>query len=77
MVRVRKLNDLDQIEADQKEQGNHLRNEMSTLKVTDSSDRIINGVEAKPGDAPWQVLLENMNDGEICGGSVINRRYKQ
>ena len=37
--------------------------------------QIINGLVAERGQAPWQVLLENMNTGEICGGAVINLRY--
>lgn len=39
------------------------------------SVRIISGRTAAPGEVPWQVLLENMNTGEICGGSVINKRF--
>lgn len=36
---------------------------------------VVGGVEADPGEAPWQVLLENMNNGEICGGSILNPRF--
>lgn len=30
---------------------------------------------AERGQAPWQVLLENMNSGEICGGAIVNTRF--
>ena len=36
---------------------------------------VVGGVPAKPGQVPWQVLIENMATREICGGSVINLRF--
>ena len=39
------------------------------------NERIVNGVRAKEGQVPWQVLIENMATKEICGGSVINLRF--
>ena len=39
------------------------------------NERIVNGVRAKEGQVPWQVLIENMATKEICGGSVINLKF--
>ncbi len=40
---------------------------------------IINGADAIPGDAPWQVALLNMGgnlfNAQFCGGSIINRQW--
>ncbi len=34
---------------------------------------VVNGVQTVAGEAPWQALIENMNNAEICGGAVINQ----
>ena len=36
---------------------------------------IVGGTSAKTGEAPWQVLIENMNNAEICGGAIINELF--
>jgi hypothetical protein len=36
---------------------------------------IVGGTAAKTGEAPWQVLIENMNNAEICGGAIINQLF--
>ena len=36
---------------------------------------VTNGIPVVRGYAPWQALLEDMNSGEICGGSVLNTQY--
>ena len=33
------------------------------------------GVGPMEGRVPWQVLLQNMNNQEICGGSIINLKF--
>ena len=37
--------------------------------------KIVGGYQAEDGEVPWQVLLENMNNQEICGGSIINLKF--
>ncbi|XP_059081544.1 transmembrane protease serine 9-like isoform X2 [Tigriopus californicus] len=46
-----------------------------TTPVLKLSHKVINGIVAERGQAPWQVLLENMNSGEICGGAIVNARF--
>jgi hypothetical protein len=36
---------------------------------------IVGGTTAKTGEAPWQVLIENMNNAEICGGAIVNELF--
>jgi Trypsin len=36
---------------------------------------IVGGTNAVMGEAPWQVLIENMNNAEICGGAIINELF--
>ena len=36
---------------------------------------IVGGTTAQTGEAPWQVLIENMNNAEICGGAIINTLF--
>ena len=36
---------------------------------------IVGGSAAKKGEIPWQVLIENMNNAEICGGVIINEKF--
>ena len=36
---------------------------------------IVGGVAAKEGQVPWLVLMENTNNGELCGGSILNRKF--
>ena len=31
--------------------------------------------EAKDREVPWQVILEDMNCGTLCGGTIINLRF--
>jgi len=40
---------------------------------------IVGGVEARPNSIPWQISLGaqfwGLDEGHICGGSIINERY--
>ena len=36
---------------------------------------VVNGIPVRRGKVPWQALIEDMNSGEICGGSVLNRLF--
>ena len=36
---------------------------------------IVGGTNAMMGEAPWQVLIENMNNAEICGGAIVNELF--
>ena len=37
--------------------------------------RMVQGKIAYEGEVPWQVYLEDMNCGNLCGGTIINHRY--
>ena len=37
--------------------------------------KVVNGIPVRRGAVPWQALIEDMNSGEICGGSVLNRLF--
>ncbi|XP_044016675.1 trypsin-1-like [Aphidius gifuensis] len=40
------------------------------------STKIINGVDSKPGEIPYQVSLQMIgNSFHFCGGSVLNQKY--
>ena len=40
-----------------------------------SNMHVVNGIPVRRGEVPWQALIEDMNSGEICGGSVLNRLF--
>ena len=42
---------------------------------TVSNMEVVNGIRAARGTVPWQALIEDMNSGEICGGSVLNKLF--
>ena len=44
-------------------------------KTYGTSMVVVSGVPIGRGHAPWQALLEDMNTGEICGGSVLNTQF--
>ena len=33
------------------------------------------GRNAEYGEVPWQIILEDMNCGTLCGSTIINHRY--
>ena len=35
---------------------------------------IVGGIDASPGDAPWQVSLQAYPTTHFCGGSLLNKR---
>ena len=37
--------------------------------------KVINGDPARPGEVPWQVVLEDKNCGILCGGSILNVKF--
>ena len=43
--------------------------------TTSNYENFIAGWEAKEKEIPWQVILEDMNCGTLCGGTIINLRY--
>lgn len=36
---------------------------------------VVGGYPAERGNAPWVVFLENRNNKEFCGGSIVNTLY--
>ena len=36
---------------------------------------MIQGKITYEGEVPWQAIVENMNCGTLCGGTIINHRY--
>uniref|UniRef100_A0A665UM86 Zgc:92313 n=1 Tax=Echeneis naucrates TaxID=173247 RepID=A0A665UM86_ECHNA len=38
-------------------------------------DRIVGGVDAADGAWPWQVDIQTVTDGHICGGSIIAEKW--
>lgn len=40
-----------------------------------SASRILNGVDAGPGEFPWQVSIQFGDDGHVCGGSLIGNQH--
>ena len=42
---------------------------------TKLAQRIVGGRNAAESEESWQVLLEDLISGNICGGSIINRLY--
>lgn len=46
------------------------------LRKKVKTNRIVNGVQAAPGEFPWQVHLRYKSDGTgFCGGSILNERW--
>ncbi len=37
--------------------------------------KVVNGTPLEDGEAPWHVLLEDMNSGQHCGGAILNVRF--
>jgi len=45
-----------------------------TRLFNDRNGRIVNGVEASPGEFPWMVSIK-FNGNHWCGGSLIHRNW--
>ena len=43
-------------------------------KMFDQDGRIVNGEDAKTGEYPWIVSLEDKDGNYYCGGSIISSR---
>ncbi|KAK2908436.1 hypothetical protein Q8A67_004273 [Cirrhinus molitorella] len=41
----------------------------------DESLRIVNGVDCRPGECPWQALLINEDNIGFCGGTILNEYF--
>ena len=54
------------------------RNSSPLLRISSdnlSPHQIVSGKNTKEGEVPWHVILEDMNCGTRCGGTIINLRY--